>query len=41
MWEEIICAPQIMTIATAHFPDSVPSLLNSALQLISHDGADS
>jgi hypothetical protein len=40
MWEEIVRAPQIMTTTTTHFPDSVPSLLNSTLQLVNHNSAD-
>jgi hypothetical protein len=40
MWEEIVCVPLIMTTATTHFPDSVPSLLDRALRLVSRDSAD-
>jgi hypothetical protein len=40
MWEEIVRVPQIMTTATAHFPDSAPSLLDRALRLVSRDSAD-
>jgi hypothetical protein len=39
MWEEIVRVPQIMTTATTHFPDSAPSLLDHALQLVSRDSA--
>jgi hypothetical protein len=40
MWEEIVCVPQIMTTATTQFPDSVPSLLGRALQLVNRDSVD-
>jgi hypothetical protein len=40
MWEEIICASQIMLTATTHFLDSVPSFLNSALQLVNCNSVD-
>jgi hypothetical protein len=40
MWEEIVHAPQIMSTSTTHFPDSIPSLLNSTLQLVSRDSVD-
>jgi hypothetical protein len=41
MWNEIVRAPQIMMTATTHFPNSVPSLLNNALQLVSRNSVDS